>query len=123
MLDVLKDFAARIDAAKKASLDAMRGVKPEDCHRVVGDMWKPGLLVDFRNNRPVFHAGKVYLPIYTHITGPEWEPENFVEAIYPDPVWERQELLGEFALILAAKGHAVDYQTLERLADVAVGDV
>jgi hypothetical protein len=29
---------------------------------------------------------------------------------------------GEFALILAVAGHAVNNQTLEQLADVAVGD-
>jgi hypothetical protein len=38
-------------------------------------------------------------------------------------VSRHHHLMGEFALILAAKGHAVDYQTLERLADVAIGDV
>jgi hypothetical protein len=31
-------------------------------------------------------------------------------------------LMGEFALVLAAYGVLVDYQTLARLADVAVGD-
>jgi hypothetical protein len=35
----------------------------------------------------------------------------------------RRYFMGEFALILAAKGHLVDYQTLDRLADVAIGDV
>jgi hypothetical protein len=37
--------------------------------------------------------------------------------------WRRQELIGEFALILAAKGHLVGYDALEQLADVAIGDV
>jgi hypothetical protein len=42
------------------------------------------------------------------------------EALHEE--W-RRTMMSEFALILAAKGHAVDYQTLERLADVAIGDV
>jgi hypothetical protein len=35
----------------------------------------------------------------------------------------RTYFMGEFALILAAKGHLVGYETLEQLADVAIGDV
>jgi hypothetical protein len=46
-----------------------------------------------------------------------------IEVIFPDPVAARNDLMGEFALILAAKGHLLGYEVLERLADVAIGDV
>jgi hypothetical protein len=48
-------------------------------------------------------------------------PPGYREGAIKSP--RHRFVMGEFALILAAKGHAVDYQTLERLADVAIGDV
>jgi hypothetical protein len=35
----------------------------------------------------------------------------------------RTYFMGEFALILAGKGHLVGYEVIEQLADVAIGDV
>ena len=35
----------------------------------------------------------------------------------------RTYFMGEFAVILAAKGHLVGYEVIEQLADVAIGDV
>lgn len=48
-----------------------------------------------------------------------------IELGLPDrtPSDLRTYFMGEFAVILAVKGVLVDYQTLEQLADIAIGDV
>jgi hypothetical protein len=97
----------------------------------------------FKANDRIDHVGAEFRCTYDHYAGDDfaadcatgyWQLQiklssvGKVVALPPGCGVEiekprQRTLMGEFALILAAKGHLVGYEVLEQLADVAIGDV
>jgi hypothetical protein len=118
-----QEFVRAAVAAGKEDEAAKAIAGPVDDYRVD---WASGTYYPARGC-VIYHGADRYISCWHHdfISGDDFHKELAAEKwqIFPIPPDPKTYFMGEFAMLLAVKGVLVDYQTLEQLADIAIGDV